>query len=621
MSLRHTIGLVAAAVVAAGLSLALPGCRTGTPEGTRATRVVMVSIDGLGANLLERWLADPTVATSRGLGGMAKEGLKADRVRMVNPTLTAVNHASLITGALPSQTGIVSNSYRTQGDPLNQRTSGYTAAPDVAPLWVKSRAAGQRTGVLLWPGADFSTPDRSGDFGIAWPRRSLVRPKILVLDPAEAEPEPELPPVDGLEALRWRIPVQASGEELIVLEVAVLDTLSDGRPRYQTIAVRTKGDVSWRYIEEREWFDTKLEVEGPSAENPEIYGAWSKILHLDPHRGAIRLYRGAFDRLLAFPQEFSSRLTAEVGPWPGTPDNRALEEWWLDIGEGIDLDTFVEQVERLDRYLDDIAQWVMDNEDFKLLVAYHPNPDEVLHATLITQKDQWAWSEGKAFAAREALDRCGRSIDKTVENLWSNLEPENDVLVVVSDHGQLPIHDVVLLNRALADAGLVESIEERGRQNVSATSPMIAVTSGGMGHIYLNLEGRDPGGVVPKNQAQNFLRRAAKVMADIGVEGEPVVERIVSRKELPALGLDHANSGDLVVFLKPGFAASSSLNGPVIRPSRYYGQHGYLNHHDALCGIFLARGTPAGRGRLKEIRAIDIAPKIESWLGISWRTK
>lgn len=547
---------------------------------------------------------------------MASEGLKAERLRMVNPTLTAVNHASLITGALPSRTGIVSNSYRKHGDALNRRTNGFRTASEMPPLWLKTRAAGLRTGILLWPGADFSTPELSADFGISWPIRPLSPAEIIELDPAQAEEEPELPPVDGLPALRWRIPVTDSGDVIVNLEVAVLDVQPDGRPRYQTIAVRSEGEVSWNYLEERGWIETTLKTQGPSDEGDELYGAWSKVLTLDVHRGGMRLYRGAFNRLLAFPQGFSNELTPVVGPWPGVPDQKALEAWWLDMGDGIDLDTFVEQVERLDRYLDDVASWAMENEDFELLVAYHPGVDEFLHSGLIVGKDQWAWSAGKAFAAREALERCGRSVDTSVERLWSGVNPAEDVLVVVSDHGLLPIHDEVLLNQALVDAGLVDTIEHRGRLQVSDSSPLAVVTSGGMGHVYLNLEGRDKGGVVSEGHADQFLRNAARALADIGVDGESVVEKIAARDELASLGLDHPNSGDLVVFLKPGYAASSRIGGKVVRPSRYYGQHGYLNHHEGLDGIFMARGAPAGRGKLKVVQAVEVAPRIESWLGI-----
>lgn len=614
-----TVGLLAGVAALAVVLAAAPGCRSGFPKGSRADRLVVVSLDGLGTSLLDRWLADPTVATPEGLGGLADRGLKADRVRMVNPTLTMVNHASLITGALPSETGIVSNRFRTAGDPINRITNGYTAGFEAPALWVKAMAAGRRTAVLLWPGADFTSPERSADFGISWPNRPLVAAEILDFDPALAVPEPELPSSDGVESLKWRTDVATDDGVVLTLEVAVLDAQPDGRPRYQTVAVRSDPAGSYRYVAEREWFDTRVDVDGDGDGSARLFGAWSKILHLDAHRGVLRLYRGAFNALPAFPEAFSEAVTEAVGPWPGIPDNRGLEAWWLDMGEGIDLDTYVEQVERLDRYLDDIASWVMEHESFDLMLTYHPSPDEYLHVGLIVDRRQWAWSEGTAFAAREALDRCGRSLNRSVADLWARLDPDRDVLVVVSDHGQVPIHDTVGLNRALADAGLVETTERRGRLRIAPSSPMAAVTSGGMGHLYLNLKGRDPGGVVPEAEAADVLLRAAGVMADLGVDGEPVVEQVLSASDRAAYGLDHPNAGDLIVFLKPGYAASSRLDGPVIQPSRYYGQHGYLNHHDALCGIFMARGRPAGRGRLTDIRATEIEPKLERWLGLSGR--
>lgn len=617
MARRLTVGAMIGGLVLIGALTTAPGCRSGFPDGKRADRLVVVSLDSLGVTLLDRWLADPTITSPAGLGGMADRGLKADRVRMVNPTLTMVNHASLITGALPSKTGIVSNRFRTAGDPINRTTNGYTAPCEATPLWVKTMDAGLRTAVLLWPGADFTAPKRSGDFGISWPTRPLVPAEILDLEPDLAVPERELPSSDGVESLKWRTDITTAGGVILTLDVAVLDAQPDGRPRYQTVAVRSDPAGSYRYVAEREWFDTRVDVAEDGTDR--VFGAWSKVLHLDALRGGVRLYRGAFNVLPAFPESFSTAVTEAVGPWPGIPDNSRLEAWWLNMGEGIDLDTYVEQVERLDRYLDDIAAWVMEHETFDLLLAYHPSPDEFLHAGLIVDRRQWAWSEGTAFAARQALDRCGRSLDRSVAGLWSRLNPERDVLVVLSDHGQMPIHDVVRLNRALADAGLVETVEDRGRQRISATSPMAAVTSGGMGHLYLNLAGRDAGGVVKQAEAPDLLLRAAGVMADLGVEGEPVVEKVVSAEERAAYGLDHPNAGDLVVFLEPGYAASSGLDGPVIQPSRYYGQHGYLNHHDALCGIFMARGGPAGKGRIKEIRSVEIEPRLRRWLGLSGR--
>ncbi len=130
---------------------------------------------------------------------------------------------------------------------------------------------------------------------------------------------------------------------------------------------------------------------------------------------------------------------------------------------------------------------------------------------------------------------------------------------------------------------------------------MVSVSSGSAAHIYLNLKGRDIGGVVERSTAGELLLRAAKVLADLELDGRPVVEKVFARDELAAIGLDHPASGDLVVFLAPGFAASNGLSGDAITPSRYYGQHGFLAHHDAMCGMLFARGAGIKKKRADEM--------------------
>ncbi len=110
----------------------------------------------------------------------------------------------------------------------------------------------------------------------------------------------------------------------------------------------------------------------------------------------------------------------------------------------------------------------------------------------------------------------GRSADLSVGNAWRALDPDHDALVVVSDHGQLPIHDLVDVRRLLTDAGLIE----RGpRGGVAETSPMTVVASGGCAHVYLNLVGREPTGVVEPARAPELVRRAARALADLSVDG------------------------------------------------------------------------------------------------------
>jgi len=97
-----------------------------------------------------------------------------------------------------------------------------------------------------------------------------------------------------------------------------------------------------------------------------------------------------------------------------------------------------------------------------------------------------------------------------------------------------------------------------------------------------------------------------------------VVEAVYTRAEAASIGLDSPNSGDLIVFLEPGFAWAERLGGPVFTPSRYYGQHGYLASHDPLCGIFFERGAGVLPGRVREVRSIDVAARVAAAAKMEW---
>jgi len=613
---RAHLSQVMAAGIVGGLSLAF-ACQSGPPEALQAERVVMVSYDGVGADLAWRWISDGTAALPDGLAGMAKHGFSAERLRMVDPTLTAVNHLSLVTGVDASGTGVVSNSYRHPGTHITDWVSGFDASSEAETLWQAARKHGLRVGTLVWPGTGTNSFQRMGDFGAVWPGSPLAGSEILELTPETAETTGEVPSHDGLAPRVWRLIINlglSSSPSEIEALVALVDADPNGQPRYDTVAVRLAEAVDWSYVGEMEWLELVIEAQGPHDFRPLRYAAWCKVLHVDRIGGGLRFYRGSVNRLHAYPDEFEDRLTAAIGSWPGEPD-REVAAWWLDLAQGVDLDTFVEQAERMDRYLDRMAEWVLAEEDADLLLVYHPTPDEYQHASLITDELQWAYSPGRALAAREGLKRVGRSVDLSVSSLWRALDPTRDALVVVSDHGHVPIFEIVFPNRVLDSAGLLKTSEQSGRMRIAPDSPMVATASGGAVNLYLNLESRDPGGVVTPAEAPEMLRLAARALADLEVEGRPAVEKIFTRKEAAAIGLDHPSSGDLVVFLAPGFAASASLGGPAHEPSRYYGQHGYLAAHDAMCGMLFARGAGMRRHRGGETAATAVAPMIARWLG------
>ncbi|HEY6146198.1 MAG TPA: alkaline phosphatase family protein, partial [Thermoanaerobaculia bacterium] len=163
---------LAAAGIAAAVLLA---CTTGPgpvpapqPSGAAGRRAVMISFDGVSGTRLARLMSTPGKLPAGGYARLAERGLFAERARPPTPALTAVSHVTLATGALPWQTGIVSNTILDRTKPFPATISGFDAPIRADTLWEAARRQGKRVGSMLFPGADGQTPARSADWGMVF---------------------------------------------------------------------------------------------------------------------------------------------------------------------------------------------------------------------------------------------------------------------------------------------------------------------------------------------------------------------------------------------------------------------------------------------------------------------
>ena len=237
----------------------------GAGEGVRAERVILVSYDGVGADLAWQWIVDGVAAEPDGLATMAREAFSVRRLRMADPTLTSVNHAVLATGRMPSDTGVVSNSYRPPGAALGERTNGFNAVPEVPTLWSAARAEGLRVGSLLWPAGAGAKGRAAADFGLGWPMRAACPSAIIELDPETAGTTGELPSADGVAALAWPLRLRFRRWRRTGLHRGdrwrFVDGNPDGKPRWDTVGIRAPGTDDWALYGERDWFDIGLRAE------------------------------------------------------------------------------------------------------------------------------------------------------------------------------------------------------------------------------------------------------------------------------------------------------------------------------------------------------------------------
>lgn len=142
------------------VSLALAACAPANsvapPPAAQADAerhaLILVSIDGLRHDYRPR-------AHTPTLDRLAAEGLRAERLIPVFPTLTFPNHYSLVTGLHPDRHGIVGN---TMYDPVFDATFSLGNREAVGdgrwwggePIWVAAERAGLGAATLFWPGSE-----------------------------------------------------------------------------------------------------------------------------------------------------------------------------------------------------------------------------------------------------------------------------------------------------------------------------------------------------------------------------------------------------------------------------------------------------------------------------------
>ncbi len=172
-------------------------------------------------------------------------------------------------------------------------------------------------------------------------------------------------------------------------------------------------------------------------------------------------------------------------------------------------------------------------------------------------------------------------------------------VVVVSDHGFLPIDTDVNLFRPFVDAGLV-TLDAKGTVTGWQAMPWLA---GGTAAIRL---------ARPDDAA--LVAKVRGVLARMAADPAYRIARILDRAEIARAG--GGSEASFVVALKPGAETGYDLAAPVARPSVNEGMHGYVPGEPAMRSTLIVAGPGVARGR--DLGVVDmraIAPAIARRLG------
>ena len=547
--------------------LLTPSCAN---HATRAAgkRMIVLGVDGMDPIFVETHLASlPNLNRLRQQGAFRRLGTTV-------PPQSPVAWSSVITGMDPGGHGIFDFVHRNPSTRMpvssmaesTEPTRTLAIGPYLFPLsggdvrslragrtfWQLLEEHGVRASVIRMPAnfppaeceaeslAGMGTPDMTGSFGTF---------SFYTTDPAEKRDK-----VPGGQIVR--VALREGRTDLAIpgppnqmrrdRQATSVDLTVDVDPSEPTARFATQGTQF--ILRDGEW-------------SPWVRAEYSLIPHLKSVRGMFRVYlQQAHPYLRVYvspvnidpadpalpistPHEFSSQLAGAVGPFYTqgiAEETSAFRAGILSKAE------FLVQSRRVLADSLRLFRYQLDRFQEGLFFYYFSSVDQNSHML-------WGRYDDDLLQIYRAVDQAiGQAIDKA-----GNDTP----LLVISDHGFAPFNRAVHLNSFLQREGFLalddpaKASDEELFAHVDWTKTMAYAI--GLNGVYVNLEGRENGGVVPEADKRMVLDRLAARLAEFKdpLTGEKVVERVYFPEEV-FRGRNLKYSPDLLIGFRRGYRAS-----------------------------------------------------------------
>ncbi len=178
-------------------------------------------------------------------------------------------------------------------------------------------------------------------------------------------------------------------------------------------------------------------------------------------------------------------------------------------------------------------------------------------------------------------------------------ELDRTTFIIVSDHGQQSVHQLLHPNVLLKQAGL---------QAASAIQPSYCIVDGGFALVF-------------QRHATEASTKALKSL----FAGKPGIRSALTSAEAAKEGwptpAQSDQAPDLLLYAADGYAFKEGDAGDYVTSTREIGAHGYPNSDPLMQGIFIAAGFGIRpKGEIPAFLNVDIAPTIARLLHVSLGT-
>lgn len=267
-------------------------------------------------------------------------------------------------------------------------------------------------------------------------------------------------------------------------------------------------------------------------------------------------------------------------------------------------------------------KYFIENDKFDVIFSHLHNVDGIGHNIWPHGAENVHTDSNDIEINKEYMAETYRQTDRYLAQFLKYLD-EGWTIILTSDHGLICdtneegpalMGDAFGVNAKIMDdlGYTILKRDENGNILKEIDWSKSKAVATGTNHIFLNIKGRDPQGIVePEDQyaLEEEIINALYNYRDPKT-GRRIISLAVRNEDALPFGMGQAGMGDIIYFLEDGF---HRVHGDSWSTRRDHG-----GHHTSVSPIFVAAGPGIKQGYKTDrvIRQVDVAPTITTLLDV-----
>lgn len=543
-------------------------------------RVLHIGMDGMNLPLLRRFSEEGVLPSFRRMMGRGT----TNRLLPSIPAWTPTNWAAQVTGTDPGTHGLAGweRRLKTQCWDAPKVLSWEFVDWRAETIWELAEEAGLKSMITFFPVATWPSPvkrgyvvapgfrdpplviaDRMQYFCRMSPTAVMVKDAAAVADPmsrtvdrAEEGMPPgssklTLSPVQGWHdapagawACEMPIPLRG-GSGQVVMQLLVTRSGSGGLERF---LVCERKDVESRLVEMElgRWTDFVVLNFGERDEIREG-GFRLRLLEVGPDDASFRFCRSQVypTRGFTYPEGLSEELVENVGPF-------IIRYSVEPIGDA-ELEAFLDEMLYQGLWEARAAKYVHDRHGWDLHFSHWHIFDNINHFTINPADPEGPDYDPEVGNWNMNAQRRAYQVADRVLNEFLQVADDETYVLVISDHAMAPAHRWCDVDVLLAQRGLI-AFKDGGREIDFSRSRAYTLATRGS-EIFVNLERREPFGIVPKGDYERVQDEVIDALLDWRdpLTGRRAVALALKLQDAQIIGFWGEEQGDVVFTYNRGF--------------------------------------------------------------------